>query len=84
MTSSERTGWRDREISSRHRRWGFHCPGVDLDFLLIEYHRAEPVAIIEYKHHRAARPDLSHPSYRALLALAERVPKLPFLIARSS
>ena len=82
MTGWERTGWRDRDISRRHRRWGFDCPGVDLDFLLIEYHRAEPVAIIEYKHHQAGRPDLGHPSYRALLALAERVPKLPFLIAR--
>ena len=82
MTSWERTGWRDREISSRHRRWGFECPAVDVDFLLIEYHRAEPVAIVEYKHYRAARPQLSQPSYRALLALAERAPKLPFLIAR--
>lgn len=82
MTSWERTGWRDRELSSRHRRWGFDGPAVDLDFLLIEYHSAEPVAIVEYKHHQAARPALSHPSYQALLALAERIPKLPLLVAR--
>ncbi len=49
MTAGERTGWRDREISQRQRRWGFHCAAVDLDFVLVEYCVAAPVAIVEYK-----------------------------------
>lgn len=34
MTAQERTGWRDEEISARHRIWGVNCPAVDLDFLM--------------------------------------------------
>lgn len=49
MSAHERTGWRDQEISERHRRWGFNCPAVDVDFLLIEYDQGTPVAIIDYK-----------------------------------
>lgn len=79
--SGERTGWRDQEISRRHRRWGFTITAVDLDFLLVEYVLGLPVAIVEYKHWRAARLDLEHPSYLALRALADRPPALPFLIA---
>lgn len=82
MTGGERTGWRDAELSRRHRRWGFYCPAVDLDFVLVEFGLAEPVAIVEYKHHRARRPDLEHPTYRALRALADREPAIPFLVAR--
>lgn len=82
VTAGERTGWRDQELSRRHRRWGFYCPGVDLDFVLVEYHLAAPVAIVEYKHHRAQRVDLNHPTYQALCALADREPAIPFMIAR--
>lgn len=78
----ERTGWRDQEISRRHRRWGFEITAVDLDFLLVEYHLGVPVAIVEYKNHRAAPVDLEHPTYQALANLADRPPPLPFLIAR--
>jgi hypothetical protein len=49
----ERTGWRDQEISERHRQWGAGCPAVDLDFLLTEIHVGEPTALVEYKHFRA-------------------------------
>jgi hypothetical protein len=80
--SGERTGWRDAEISRRHRRWGFHCLATDVDFLLVEYHVGLPVAIVEYKHHRAQPVDLEHPTYMALGALANRSPALPFVIAR--
>ncbi len=82
MTAGERSGWRDQEISRRHRRWGFYCAAVDLDFVLVEYCVEAPVAIVEYKHHRAQRVDLSHPTYQALRNLADRPPALPFLIAR--
>jgi hypothetical protein len=81
MTAHERSGWRDEAISRRHRDWGFNCPAVDLDFLVVEYNLALPVALVEYKHHRARMPNLDHPSYQALLALADGFsPVLPFLI----
>lgn len=41
MSGPERTGWRDENLSRRHREWGFHCPAVDLGFLLIEYDTGE-------------------------------------------
>jgi len=66
----ERTGWRDESISQRHREWGWDCPAVDIDFLLVEYDRACPVAIIEYKHEKAPLQYATHPSYRALSTLA--------------
>lgn len=78
----ERTGWRDEAISSRHRVWGFNCPAVDLDFLVAEYNVGKPVALIEYKHHRAWVPQLQHATYRALADLADgyRDSPLPFLV----
>lgn len=80
MTSVERTGWRDEEISRRHRDWGFNCPAVDLDFLMVEYNIGKPVGLIEYKHYYARLPDLRHPTYRALTDLADTA-ALPFLLA---
>ncbi len=67
----ERTGWRCEEISRRHRTWGYNCPGVDLDFLIAEYNHGKPVALIEYKHKRAQTPIITHPTYQALIALAD-------------
>lgn len=85
--STERLGWRDEAISKRHRLYGFDCPAVDVDFLMIEYDRGKPVALVEYKHFHALGPGyqintsiLLHPSYRALLSLAN-ASKIPFLIA---
>lgn len=68
---TERTGWRDQEISARHRHWGFDCPAVDLDFLVVEYNHGLPVALIEYKHNKAETPNTRHPTYRALQAFAD-------------
>jgi hypothetical protein len=81
--SPERTKWRDQALSERHREWGFNCPSVDLDFLMVEYNLGVPVAIVEYKAHGALTPDLRHPTYRALRALADGFSPdpLPFLIA---
>lgn len=56
-----------------------NCTAVDLDLVLVEYHLARPVAIVEYKHFRA-RVELGHANYRALRDLADRA-ELPFLIA---
>lgn len=79
-TRLERTGWRDETISRRHRVWGFDCPCTDIDFLLIEYHIAEPVALVEYKHHQAGFPNLQQAGYRALQRLAEKA-QLPLFLA---
>ena len=79
----ERTGWRDQKLSERHRDWGFNCPAVDLDFLMVEYNVGLPVAVVEYKHHMARMPDFNHPTYRALRDLADgyKGGGLPFMVA---
>lgn len=83
MTAHERSGWRDKELSQRHRRWGFNCPGVDLDFLMLEYNLAIPVAVVDYKHHKSTENDFNGPNFRALGDLYDRHGKqLPLLIAR--
>ncbi len=79
----ERTHWRDEELSLRHRQWGFNCPIADLDFLVVEYDQCIVMAIIEYKHQRAAPQTRSKPGYRAVLNLAERA-CLPFFSVRYS
>ncbi|MGO8854398.1 MAG: hypothetical protein ACLQO1_01620 [Steroidobacteraceae bacterium] len=76
----ERTGWRDQEISDRHRRWGADCPAVDLDFLLTEIHVGEPAALVEYKHFRARPVDSAAAVFLALRRLADRA-EIPFLVA---
>lgn len=76
----ERSGWRDEEISKRHRAWGFNCPAVDMDFLMVEYHTGKAAATVEYKHYHARQPNLEHPTYRALKDLSDRA-ELPFLLA---
>ena len=68
----ERTGWRDQRISERHRRWGWDCPAVDLDFLMLEYDRGKAVALVEYKHEKALPQYPTHPSYRAMIDLGNR------------
>jgi hypothetical protein len=83
----ERTGWRDEEISKRHKDWGFNCPAVDLDFLMVEYNHGSPVAVVEYKYYPADKVDLDHATYRALRSLANNYSDshtegLPFLLVR--
>lgn len=68
----ERSGWRDLALSQRHRKWGWDCPAVDLDFLFLEYDKGEPVAIVEYKHERASPQYASHPTYQAMIRLGTR------------
>jgi hypothetical protein len=82
----ERSNWRDLELSNRHRLWGFDCPMVDIDFLAIEYDRARPCALIEYKRRMVtAAPiptlDFNAANYQALIAMAdERLQPLPFAV----
>lgn len=86
MSAQERTGWRDLSISERHRTYGFNSPAVDIDFLLTEYDRGKPVALIEYKEMRnfeGDNIDLNHPSYTAIADLGDqRLESIPFYVAR--
>lgn len=68
----ERSGWRDLGLSDRHRRWGWDCPAVDLDFLFLEYDKGKAVALVEYKHERAAIQHAIHPTYQAMIDLGNR------------
>lgn len=77
----ERTGWRDGHLSERHRKWGLALPAVDLDFLLVEYDRGTPTAIIEYKGEHAPEQYPTHPSYLALAAIGDRA-ELPVFVVR--
>ena len=67
----ERSGWRCEAISRRHREWGYNCPAVDLDFVVAEYNHGKPVALVEYKDRHAQPPNVGHPTYQALIALAD-------------
>ena len=79
----ERTGWRDLKLSQRHRRWGWDCPAVDLDFLFLEYDNGKAVALVEYKHERATDQYASHPTYQAMIDLGDRA-KCPVFANRYS
>lgn len=68
----ERTGWRDLSLSQRHRRWGWDCPAVDLDFLFLEYDKGRAVALVEYKHENAQPQYPTHPTYQAMIDLGNR------------
>ena len=67
----ERTGWRDESLSRRHRDWGYDCPAVDLDFVLIEYDRRCACALVDYKHQCCKSPPTSA-SLAAIGDLANR------------
>jgi len=69
---AERTGWRDLALSQRHRRWGWDCPAVDLDFLFLEYDKGKAVALVEYKNEHAPQQYRTHPTYQAMIDLANR------------
>jgi len=77
----ERSGWRDLELSHRHRKWGWDCPAVDLDCLFLEYDKGQPTAIIEYKNEKAAPQFASHPTYQAMINLGTRA-SIPVFAAR--
>lgn len=79
QVSPERTFWRDEWISQRHREYGWDCPAVDIDFLMLEYNNAKPAGIVEYKHINAEEVNQYHPSYQAMRALAD-ASGIPFLV----
>ena len=79
----ERSNFRCEEISKRHRKWGYNCPAVDLDFVVAEYNHGKPVALVEYKERRWDPANTSNATYNALKALADGYcdGSIPFLIA---
>jgi len=77
----ERTGWRDKDLSARHRRWGWDAPAIDLDLIFCEYDTGEPKALVEYKNEHAAKQYASHPSYQALISLGTNS-KIPVFAVR--
>lgn len=77
----ERTNWRDEGLSKRHRKWGWDCPALDIDFLMLEYDRGKASALVEYKNEHAAPQYPSHPSYQALIDVGNRA-GLPVIACR--
>lgn len=82
-TKPEFLGFRDEEISAWHRSLGFDLPATDIDFLLIEYDKALPKALIEYKHQNSKKIPVHGANIRATSALATRA-KIPFFVVRYS
>lgn len=84
MTAHERTGWRDNALSLRHRAWGEDVPMVDVDWMVVDYDRRIPVAVIDYK--RGLRWQEKASDHSNLAALAELATGyrsgIPFLIVR--
>lgn len=80
---AERTGWRDEKLSARHREWGFDCPAMDIDFLLVEYDQRKPIALVEYKHEAAKPQRKSDVGYQVVSKLATDA-GLPFFACRYS
>lgn len=77
----ENMGFRDMDISNRHRTWGWDCPAVDIDFLMCEYNFGKPIAIIEYKYYKIGSINENNITYRVLKNLAdERIRPIPFFI----
>ena len=68
-------------MSDLHRKWGYDCPAIDIDFLMLEYDLGEPIALVEYKNEHAKPQVASHPSYRALISLGNRA-SLPVFCVR--
>lgn len=81
LVREERTRWRDLKLNDEHRKWGWNCPAIDIDKLFLEYDKGKAVALIEYKHERAAPQFASHPSYRALVDLGNRA-QIPVFAVR--
>jgi hypothetical protein len=67
-------------LSIRHRLWGDDCPALDIDQLL-EYDNGIPAILVEYKCENAPEPSRKHPSYAALIGLAERA-QIPMFFVR--
>lgn len=74
----------DRILSDRHRiYWGDNCPSTDLDFLMCEFNKGVPVAIVDYKWYGADLNRTNSATYSALSELyGADGAQLPFFVAR--
>lgn len=79
QVKTERTGWRDEWISNRHRGWGWDCPMVDIDWLVVDYTRKQAVAIVEYKAKGAKQPNPADANYTVLRGIADKL-NIPFFV----
>ena len=64
---------------TRHRAWGFNCPAIDIDFLMVEFHTGKPVAIIDYKRYTGSIKNLNQKSIDAISTLANNS-NIPFFV----
>ena len=80
MTSNEQHFKRDAWLSQRHRGWGYNTPAMDIDFLMVEYDKCVPKAIIDYKHEHAVL-DLINVGARTLAQLGNMA-KIPAFIVQ--
>ena len=80
MTSNEQHFKRDAWLSGRHRVWGSNVPAMDLDFILAEYDKCVPVALIDYKHEHGVIM-LKSANNRTLTALGDMA-GIPAFIVR--
>lgn len=82
MAKHEITHWRDEELSKRHRQWGYNCPAIDVDFLLIEFDSETPIALIDYK--RETAPPVSVSKSPGLVAVGKlgNMSGLPAFVVR--
>jgi len=78
-TRKERTNWRDQELSNRHRQWGFNCPAIDIDFLMVEYNSGSPVALIDYKRYTGTINNVNPKSFNAITVIANNS-YIPFFV----
>ena len=81
QVSKERTGWRDHALSERHRSWGWDCPAIDMDFMMLEYDKGKATALVEYKNECAKIQHSGHPSYQALIDVGNKA-ELPVFACR--
>lgn len=79
QVTQERSGWRDRALSERHRAWGWDAPFVDFDG--IEYDDGVPLFMVEYKDEHAAPVSPQASNIRALAEVGDRA-RLPFFVVR--
>jgi hypothetical protein len=70
MSNDERSDWRDKRISRRHRLWGRGLELLDIDDIWIEYNGSVPVAMIEWKYQNHAKFDDTCWQWRSLKILA--------------
>lgn len=81
----EHTGWRDRQLSLRHRDWGYDAPFADFDWVCIEYDLKKAMGLFDYKSETAPwPPDQTGSGKATLAALADMADKgrVPFFVVR--